>query len=271
MHRFIPFFLSLVAVVAASAETAPSADALDEDVREPFQAGEVFQFRVSWGLLHHAAEARITTIREEMEGFGHYRVTSSASTRGLIRAIYPMDNETESLIDAKTGRILATTVSGIAGKRPTKAMTVMDYGQGEVVHVDYLRPERNATRDIPPGVPLDLISSLLKARVLALSPGEDEPVLIQHEGDFYALTVSAVGVEEIDTPLGSYQALLVEPHMKGEAKGLFKRGGQIRIWVSQDERRLPLKMEVKLAVGTATVWLTGYQPPGGSLHADSRS
>jgi hypothetical protein len=40
---------------------------------------------------------------------------------------------------------------------------------------------------------------------------------------------------------------------------MFKRGGEIRVWVSNDELRLPLRFQVKEAVGTAMAILTDYQ------------
>jgi hypothetical protein len=49
--------------------------------------------------------------------------------------------------------------------------------------------------------------------------------------------------------------------MEKEPKGMFKRGGTVRVWISQDEKHLPVKLEVSMKYGTGTAWLTHYHPP----------
>ncbi|MGC4071752.1 MAG: DUF3108 domain-containing protein [Nibricoccus sp.] len=51
------------------------------------------------------------------------------------------------------------------------------------------------------------------------------------------------------------------PIMEKEPKGMFKRGGTVRVWISQDDKHLPVKLEVSLKYGTGTAWLTDYKPP----------
>ena len=49
--------------------------------------------------------------------------------------------------------------------------------------------------------------------------------------------------------------------MEKNPKGLFKRGGEIKVWIAQDGSRLPVKMQLKLNFGSATLSLSGYEPP----------
>jgi hypothetical protein len=51
--------------------------------------------------------------------------------------------------------------------------------------------------------------------------------------------------------------------MEKDPKGLFKRGGEIKVWIAQDGSRLPVKMQLQLKFGSATLSLSGYQPPKG--------
>jgi hypothetical protein len=46
--------------------------------------------------------------------------------------------------------------------------------------------------------------------------------------------------------------------MEKNPKGLFKRGGQIKVWIAQDGSRLPVKMQLKLKIGSATLLLAKY-------------
>ena len=46
-----------------------------------------------------------------------------------------------------------------------------------------------------------------------------------------------------------------------DPKGLFKKGGEIKVWISQDLSNLPVKMQLKLNFGAATLSLSDYKAP----------
>jgi hypothetical protein len=48
-------------------------------------------------------------------------------------------------------------------------------------------------------------------------------------------------------------SIVVEPVLTSE--GLFKKEGEILIWLTDDERRLPVRMETKLKIGRVTAEL----------------
>jgi hypothetical protein len=47
--------------------------------------------------------------------------------------------------------------------------------------------------------------------------------------------------------------------MEQNPKGIFKRGGEIKVWISQGDAKLPVKMQLKLRFGMAVLWLSKYQ------------
>ena len=73
----------------------------------------------------------------------------------------------------------------------------------------------------------------------------------------YPLNVIVHGREEVDTPAGKFQCLVVEPMLR--TPGLFKHEGKLTIWLTDDERRMPVLMKSKVAIGSITVILTGYR------------
>jgi hypothetical protein len=66
----------------------------------------------------------------------------------------------------------------------------------------------------------------------------------------------------VKTPLGTFDTLVIVPRMeKTPPKGMFKRGSTVRVWISQDERHLPVKFEVEFKFGSGVATLVNYQPP----------
>jgi hypothetical protein len=104
--------------------------------------------------------------------------------------------------------------------------------------------------------------TLIQTRTWDLQPGQSRDALVIHEDEFYDLTIHAVGQDEVHTPLGDFKALILEPRMeKGPPKGMFRKSASVRVWISQDERRLPVKFQLDFKFGAGVATLTSHQPP----------
>jgi hypothetical protein len=64
----------------------------------------------------------------------------------------------------------------------------------------------------------------------------------------YNLKVLCLGRETITVAAGEFRTLVVEPMLKGD--GLFKAKGKLTIWVTDDEKHIPVKMQSKIPVGS---------------------
>ncbi len=248
----------------------PLAAACTDSPSFALRPGEAFTYRVGWGIIGGAGEIKISAHNEMLAGLPLLRVTTTTATRGLIHLIYPFKATAESRFDDRNGRLLASEATSTAGPRGTRTNIVFNYAQGVASYVDYIHAERSKPAlPIPPGNPADLITSLVQARTYAMKPGEKRPVLVLFDDEFYELTIFADHYENIRTPLGRFDTLVLIPRMEKDPKGMFKRGGEVRVWITQDERHLPVKFEVKLKFGTATAQLTGYTPPAAALAQDA--
>lgn len=236
-----------------------------------FRDGETFTYRVSFAIFSHAGDIIIAAHEEKLDGVDVMRITTDTKSHGIVRALYAFDNKAEVVIEKDTGRMLRVKESGADPKRATDTEMVFDYKTRMATYTDRVRPERSETVPIPEGNPVDLISALVQTRDWNLKPGEKRDLLVQFGSDFYPLTITAEGFEEVQTPLGVYQTLVLVPRMEKDPKGMFKKGGQIKVWISQDLSNLPVKMQLKLNFGSATLLLSDYQGPAPATKpADSK-
>jgi hypothetical protein len=106
-----------------------------------------------------------------------------------------------------------------------------------------------------------MITALIQSRSWNLAAGESHEALVMFDNEFYPMKITAEREETISTPKGPRKALLLIPRMIGKTKGMFRKGGEVRIWVSTDRERLPLRFEVRLKVGTAYAILRDYKAP----------
>lgn len=239
------------------------------DMRLALGPGESLTYRVGYAIFSNAGEIKITAKAETDDKQPCLLVTTTTSTRGFLRSIYPFDAKAESVYILSNGHMVVHTEKS-NGKKPTDTTLTFDYEHRTADFRNLFHPDRNQVVPLPAGDPLDLITSLVQARAWNLKPGEKIDVLVMFEEEPYELTFHAERYEKIKTPLGTFNTLVVVPRMERTApKGMFKRGSTVRVWVAQDERHLPVKFEVEFKFGSGVATLVNYQPPDASKPAPS--
>lgn len=234
-----------------------------------FRDGETFTYKVGFAIFTHAGNITIAAHEQKADGLDVMSVTTDTKSRGIVRGLYAFDNKAEVVIEKATGRMLRVKESGADPKRATDTELTIDY-QARVAHyTDRVRPERTSDIPLPEGDPVDLISALVQTRDWNLKPGEKRDLLVQFGRDFYPLSIQADHFEEVRTPLGTFNTLVLIPRMEKNPKGLFKKGGEIKVWISQDASNLPVKMQLKLGFGSATLLLSSYKSDTAPAKADA--
>lgn len=222
-----------------------------------FSDGETLRYRVSWGIFRNAGEITIAAHQETLAGTPVMRVTTATSSKGFVRGVYKYDDSGAAIVDLATSRLLATEEQSEDSRRRTESRTDFDYEAGVARHRDTTRPHRNTDLPLPTDArPVDLITSLVAPRHWAMKPGDTREVVVHFGREFFPITLHAEEIEEISTPMGKFKALRIVPRMDKETpRGLFARGGEIMVWISQDDEPLPVRMQLKLKYGTATLLL----------------
>jgi hypothetical protein len=60
--------------------------------------------------------------------------------------------------------------------------------------------------------------------------------------------LAVTGRETVKTLAGTFNCLVVKPFSQGKA--LFKNEGDMQIWFSDDEKRLPVQIQIKMKFGS---------------------
>lgn len=237
----------------------------------PLRDGERLSYRVSWAVVPGAGEITISAVNDSAAPRPSLRVTTTTSTRRLARLLLPFDARAESVFDLSTGKLLALTESSQTRDKRAEHTVTFD---PEARAASYRRSGDTASRAlaVPAGDPTDLIMGLLQTRTWDLKPSESREALVLFDDDFYELTIHFARYEEVRTSLGTFNTIVLEPRMDRTApKGMFRRGGTVRVWIAQNEERLPVRFEVEFKIGTGTATLESYSPPKTAHAANPRS
>jgi hypothetical protein len=75
---------------------------------------------------------------------------------------------------------------------------------------------------------------------------------VNDDGKNYSVEAKVIGIEKVTTPSGKFKALKTEVVWKREGKVSEENS---RVWLSNDERKVPLKIERQIKTGTITMLL----------------
>ena len=107
----------------------------------------------------------------------------------------------------------------------------------------------------------DVISSLYYMRTMDLEVGK-EYVFEAHSGDdTWPLKTKVIGKETVKVEAGTFDCLILQPMLREDA-GIFKAKGKLKVWVTNDERKMPVQMKSKIPVGSICAELSKYKTEG---------
>ena len=104
---------------------------------------------------------------------------------------------------------------------------------------------------IPPCV-TDLMSAIFYGGSQPLQPGGAFHMPVADAMRVVDVTMKAEAREQVVTPAGNFQTIRVQPIADA---GVVKNRGNIWIWYSDDDRRMPVQMRARLFWGTITMRL----------------
>lgn len=100
----------------------------------------------------------------------------------------------------------------------------------------------------------DVISGFYHLRTLLLDVGETLSLDIFDSNKMLKTEVHVLRKEKVAFPgRGDVEALVVKPVLRTE--GLFKHKGDILIWLTQDESRIPVRVETRVSIGKVVAQL----------------
>lgn len=107
----------------------------------------------------------------------------------------------------------------------------------------------------PPNV-IDALSALFYVRIQDLKVGQEILIPATDNTKIYNIKVIVHKKETIKIEAGKFRCFVVEPIMADG--GVFKKDGKVKIWLTDDDKKMPVKMETKLFFGSIVAELDWY-------------
>ena len=250
---------SLPAIALVSVLLAAGAAAAADGAALPFGPGERVEMRITYaGLLAGKASLAVEPGRE---GAG-LRFVAVAKSQGFFPWLFRfrVDDRTVAEWDPATSCSTGIEKHLREGRAARDQVVRIDPTTGRAEMEDPKVAQRVFA--LEPCV-LDVLSAFFVTRVRGIPEREPLRLPVFDNGRSYVLEVRFRGRERLDLPepLGRKVPTVVVEPLLAEGTGLFVKKGRLTIWLTDDERRVPVRMRSKVAMGSVSADLESYTPP----------
>jgi hypothetical protein len=220
------------------------------------QIPERLEYDLTWfGILAGYASIEVKDKDDEVQ------FISNAISAPVISAFYKVEDSAVSTLRKgphKTlpGILQNNRVKISEGTHRKDRESQFDIRHKKLTFIDHLKDERvvydkeKITEDT-----MDALTCFYHVRYQPLEVGKTLYAHLFDNKKFYVLEVQVLKREEIETPLGKFNTILIKPILLTE--GIFGRKGEVLIWLTDDEKRLPVLLKTKVKIGSIKATMTG--------------
>lgn len=213
---------------------------------------ETLTFDISWKFI----DAGSAVVKVIPLG-ANVKITADVSSNKTISAFYPVRDIAETLI--YKGYLQSYRLRQSEGRSKRDREVILDWKGKNLKFVNHLTGT-NEKIELPKMPVWDLLSCLYFLRSQRLEVGNYFTLNLVDTKRLYGVDFRVLKKERIKhKQLGNVEAILIKPHLSADTQKKYKQKGDIDIWLSNDERKLPLKIEAKVLVGSITLTLVSVQ------------
>ena len=220
-------------------------------------AHESLTYNIEWRLI----TAGKATVQWATTGRDSAQIKLHVESVGLVSKLFKVeDNYLATLAAGECAQSVEFASHECSRERETKI--TFDYASHRA---DYLERDRVknsvllARETQIPGCVHEIIGALFFLRTLNLEPGQSVLLPLSDGKKSVVAKVEAQQREEVKTSAGTFKTIRYEAYVFNNV--LYRRPAHLYVWLSDDIRRLPVQIRVRmqLAIGTITLELEKYQ------------
>ena len=223
-----------------------------------FYPGEKLTFDVYWTFIK-AAEVTLEILpNENIDGKPAFHFLYTAKTSKFVDAFYKVRDRIESFTDIDlTHSLLYKKMHD--GKSLKDISVKFDWEKMEAQYFDNINKEKETA---PVKIDKNTFDPLSVFYAFRIGQPDKNNEIITHVSDGkknVRATGKIIKKQKIKVAGKSYDTLLVEPEIEG-VSGVFKKtsDSKLRIWVTDDKKRIPVRIKSRVTVGSFVAELVSY-------------
>lgn len=214
---------------------------------------ESLVYKAEWRLIH-AGNARLNWA--PANDAGGWLANLQVESVGLVSRLYKVNNEYSSVLKKNLCAESSLLKTREGSRRRDVSVTYdSERKKASLVQKDLVKGVSVSQEiDILP-CEYDVIGALYRLRTMNLEPGRSVQLPVSDGRKHVMARVEAQERETITTDAGEFHTVRYEAFLFNNA--LYRRRGRLFVWLTDDERKLPVQVRVRLPfyIGTVTLQL----------------
>ena len=187
------------------------------------------------------------------------KISSSIKSNFVISMFYPVKDVVESYVDMKNLQPYSYRSKQQEGSYRSDKEIVFNREKNLATYINHKSGGKKHVSEISAGVH-DPLSVVYFLRTIPLQAGQSVNLEVHDGKKNWTVVFLGLAKEKVVVPAGTFDTIKVKTLIKFE--GLFVNKGEVFIWFTDDEVKMPVKMESKIKVGTITALLIEKQSSG---------
>ncbi|CAN5498407.1 hypothetical protein BH10ACI1_BH10ACI1_19720 [soil metagenome] len=219
-----------------------------------------YEGKFSKAILRGIEVADLSFTVERAPDGENYFVRSEAKSKGTLIKLFRFTflQQLQSTIDFNTLDILKSIKHDVQNERERDSEAIFNYADKQVTYVEIdpknaMRPPRKVASQIEAGTQ-DFISGLYLLRSMPLAVGKTFELTVSEIGLVYKIPVRVTARVRQKSVLGKLWCFRVEPEIFGKNRLIDQEGSMI-IWITDDNRRIPVRSQINAEIGRVEVKL----------------
>jgi Protein of unknown function (DUF3108) len=223
-------------------------------------AKETLHYTIDWRLFTAGkAKVELNTTPQPRTG---YQVNLHLESSGIVSKLFKVEDDySANMSSAYCAQSLQMTTQ--EGSRLRETKITFDAESKKASYLERDRARNNAIvlaqeTEIPACVH-DVIGGLFFIRTLNLEPGQSTQIPVSDGKKSVMVKVEAQAREDVKTPEGTFKTIRYEVYLFNGV--LYKRSAHVNLWVSDDRRKLPVQIRVRMTftIGTINLQLEKHE------------
>ena len=221
-----------------------------------FQPGERLEYVLKWAGIPAGDSIMEIVEGDEVEGATLYRVISTAKSRSFVDLVYKVRNRYETHIHPSDGLTRMYVFDMKEGGKRENRTYLFDQNSHSVRRISEKKKRIQADDyEILPQTQ-DTLSALYALRNESLEKGDSISYNVFEGTKNWELVIDVIAEEEIEVRAGKFETLVVYPKLKFE--GIFRRKGELHVWLTKDQWHIPVLMRSKVRIGSIDAELVRF-------------
>ena len=228
-----------------------------EEMKHPFGPGEKLHFVLKYGVIPAGEASLEVHPMEKIKGVDAYHFVVTARSNSFVDMFFKVRDRVDSYADTGMNHSLYYRKKQHEGKTRRDITVDFEWEENRSTYVNFNTEPK--VINLMPGS-FDPLSVFYYSRLLHLNT-EAAFVRPVTDGEKNLIgNLRVTGIENIHVEAGTFKTLVLEPDMQN-VEGVFskKQRAKIKLWITDDERRLLVKLSSKAMVGSFVAELTSYE------------